>query len=281
MAAAGLPQAGSSDRCSSLFLLPGFGKMADGNPPLQRQRSGLFASEFLPERVFFWNRGYTQPMRTKTSVSQEDYLKAIWELLEEGQPPISARLAEELSVTPPAVTAALKRLRRDDLVSVARNGHIDLTRKGRAVAEHMALRHQLAEMLLTDVIGIPWSKAHDEAERLEHAISPEIEALLLKRFADKKSCPHGLPLRGGVTQLRKQGAALLSDLQANERAEIVCVYEKDGKFLEFLDNLHLHPGSQLSVTRREYDETLTLRSSNRTLHLGKPATSRIWVRRLQ
>jgi hypothetical protein len=119
------------------------------------------------------------------------------------------------------------------------------TRKGRAVAEHMALRHQLAEMLLTDVIGIPWSKAHDEAERLEHAISPEIEALLLKRFADKKSCPHGLPLRGGVTQLRKQGAVLLSDLQANERAEIVCVYEKDGKFLEFLDNLHLprHPTS--------------------------------------
>jgi DtxR family Mn-dependent transcriptional regulator len=263
------------------FLLPGFGKMADGNPPLQHQRSGLFASEFLRERVFFWNRGYTQPMRTKTSVSQEDYLKAIWELLEEGQPPISARLAEELSVTPPAVTAALKRLRRDDLVSVARNGHIDLTRKGRAVAEHMALRHQLAEMLLTEVIGIPWSKAHDEAERLEHAISPEIEALLLKRFADKKSCPHGLPLRGGVTQLRKQGAVLLSDLQADERAEIVCVYEKDGKFLEFLDNLRLHPGTQLSIARREYDETLTLRSSNRTLHLGKPATSRSWVRRLQ
>jgi len=145
----------------------------------------------------------------------------------------------------------------------------------------MALRHQLAGMLLTDVIGSPWSKALDEAERLEDAISPEIEALLLKRFADKKSCPHGLPLRGGVTQLRKQGAVLLSDLQANERAEIVCVYEKDGKFLEFLDNLHLHPGTQLSVARREYDETLTLRSSNRTLHLGKPATSRIWVRRQQ
>src|SRR5258708_32745178 len=90
----------------------------------------------------------------------------------------------------------------------------------------MALRHQLAEMLLTDVIGISWSKAHDEAERLEHAISPEIEALLLKRFADKESCPHGLPLRGGVTQLRKQGAVLLSDLQANDRAAIVCVYER-------------------------------------------------------
>jgi DtxR family Mn-dependent transcriptional regulator len=219
-------------------------------------------------------------MRVKTSVSQEDYLKAIWELLEEGQPPISARIAEELAVTPPAVTAALKRMRRDDLVSVSRAGHIDLTRKGRAIAEHMALRHQLAEMLLTDVIGLPWSKAHDEAERLEHAISPEVEILLVKRFAEKKSCPHGVPLRGGFAQLRKQGAVLLSDLHANDRAEIICVYEKDAKFLEFLDDLHLHPGSQLSIARREYDETLTVRSSGRTLHLGKPATSRIWVRRL-
>ena len=216
--------------------------------------------------------------RTKTSVSQEDYLKAIWELVEEGHQPISARLAEELGVTPPAVTAALKRMRRDDLVSVARDGRIDLTRKGRELAGRMALRHQLAEMLLTDVIGLPWSKAHDEAERLEHAISPEVEALLLKRFADKKSCPHGLPLRGGFAQLRKQGAVLLSDLRADESAEIVCVYEKDGKFLEFLDGLRLHPGTQVTVVRREYDETLTLRVAGKTLHLGKPATSRIWVR---
>jgi len=73
---------------------------------------------------------------------------------------------------------------------------------------------------------------------------------------------------------------LLSDLQADERAEIVCVYEKDGKFLDFLDGLGLQPGSQVKVIGREYDETLTLRSSGRTIHLGKPATSRIWVRRL-
>lgn len=217
--------------------------------------------------------------RQKTSVSQEDYLKAIWELLEEDHTPISARLAEELDVTPPAVTAALKRMTRDDLVRVERSGRIDLTRKGRQVAERMALRHQLAEMLLTDVIGLSWSKAHDEAERLEHAISPEVEALLLKRFAGKKNCPHGVPIRGGIAQLRRQGAVPLSDLRANDEAEILCVYEKDEKFLEFLDGLRLRPGSALSVQKREYDETMTLRSGDRTIHLGKPATSRIWVRR--
>src|ERR1700758_4036170 len=211
-------------------------------------------------------------MRTKTSVSQEDYLKAIWELVEEGQPPISARLAKELDVTPPAVTAALKRMRRDDLVSVARDGHIDLTRKGRAVAERMALRHQLAEMLLTDVIGLTWSKAHDEAERLEHAISPEVEALLLKRFADKKSCPHGVPMRGGIAQLRKQGAVLLADLRAKEAGEIVCVYEKDAQFLEFLEGLHLRPSTTVDVLKREYDETMTLRVDGKNDQLRKKTT---------
>jgi DtxR family Mn-dependent transcriptional regulator len=224
-------------------------------------------------------RGDALP-RVKTSVSQEDYLKAIWEMLEEDHTPISARLAEELNVTPPAVTAALKRMTRDGHVRVDRQGRIDLTRKGRGVAEHLALRHQLAETLLTDVIGLSWAKAHDEAERLEHAISPEVEALLLKRFGDKKTCPHGVPMRGGISKLRKQGAVPLSDLRDDEKGEILCVYEKDGRFLEFLEGLNLRPETQVEVKKREYDETMTLRAAGRTMHLGKPATSRIWVRRL-
>ena len=218
--------------------------------------------------------------RQKTSVSREDYLKAIWEMLEENQTPISARLAEELQVTPPAVTAALKRMTRDGHVSVDRKGQIVLTQKGRKFAEHLALRHQLAEMLLTDVIGLSWAKAHDEAERLEHAISPEVEALLIKRFGDMKSCPHGVPMRGGIATLRKQGAVLLSDLRAKDSGEVLCVYEKDAQFLEFLEGLHLRPSMTVDVVRREYDETMTLRVHGKTIHLGKPATSRIWVKKL-
>lgn len=218
--------------------------------------------------------------REKGSVSQEDYLKAIWEMLEENQTPISARLAEELQVTPPAVTAALKRMMRDGHVRVDRSGRIDLTQKGRKFAEHLAMRHQLAEVLLTDVIGLSWSKAHDEAERLEHAISPEVEALLIKRFADKKNCPHGVPIRGGIAALRKQGAVLLADLRAKESGEILCVYEKDALFLEFLEGLHLRPSTAVEVLKREYDETMTLRVDGRTIHVGKPATTRIWVRKI-
>jgi len=186
--------------------------------------------------------------REKTSVSREDYLKAIWEMVQEEQEPISARLAEELGVTPPAVTAALKRLTRDGLLRVERSGRIALTRKGSAMADHLAMRHQLAEKLLTEVIGLDWTRAHDEAERLEHGISPEVEKLLLARFGADGFCPHGVPLRGGLAKLRrKQGATALSEMAAGQSVEVLCVYEKDAEFLKFLSGLALHPGARARV----------------------------------
>src|SRR5271155_4468603 len=146
--------------------------------------------------------------REKTSVSQEDYLKAIWEIVQEEQVPISARLAEDLSVTPPAVTAALKRMARGGYLRVRRDGRIELSAKGKSAARHLVLRHNLAEKLLTDVIGLEWSRAHEEAERLEHGISPEVSRLLLKRSASQTPCPHAVPLLGGMPQLRRKHGAL-------------------------------------------------------------------------
>ncbi|MGH9860852.1 MAG: metal-dependent transcriptional regulator [Candidatus Acidiferrales bacterium] len=223
-------------------------------------------------------------LRAATSVSQEDYLKAIWEILQEEQVPISARLAEELDVTPPAVTAALKRMTRGGYLRVLRGGAIQLTKKGTEVAEHLSLRHRLAEKLLTEVLGLEWSKAHEEAERLEHAISPEVEALLLKRFGKDSSCPHGVPLFGGLPRLRKKsGAVPLADARPGELVEVLRVYEKDPKFLEFVAALGLRPGARAKIRQREYDETMTLAvngAAQREIHLGKPATTRIWVRRV-
>lgn len=222
--------------------------------------------------------------RPHTSVSQEDYLKAIWEIVQEEQVPISARLAEELHVTPPAVTAALKRMTRAGYVKVQRDGRILLTAKGREVAEHLSLRHRLAEKLLTDVIGLEWSKVHEEAERLEHAISPEVEALLLKRFGAESSCPHGVPLYGGLAKLKKKsGAVPLAEMNAGDRVEVLRVAEKDPKFLEFVAKIQMKPGARVRITHKEYDETMTLDvdgAAGGKIHLGKPATSRIWVRPL-
>lgn len=221
--------------------------------------------------------------REQTSVSQEDYLKAIWELVQEEQTPISARLAEDLDVTPPAVTAALKRMTRGGYLHVRRDGRIELSAKGEEIAQHLVLRHRLAEKLLTDVIGLPWSRAHEEAEKLEHGISQEVAELLLKRFGRESRCPHGVPLVGGMAKLRKKfGALKLSEAETGGEYEVLRVYEKDPKFLEFLVGLQLQPGVRVKVHRLEYDETMELSVSgqrSKHIHLGKPATQRVWVRK--
>jgi Mn-dependent DtxR family transcriptional regulator len=222
--------------------------------------------------------------REKTSVSQEDYLKAIWELVQEEQVPISARLAEDLGVTPPAVTAALKRMTHGGYLRVHSDGRIELSPKGREIAQHLVLRHRLAEKLLTDVIGLEWSRAHEEAERLEHGMSHEVVDLLLKRFGRDSRCPHGVPLIGGMSKLRrKYGALRLSDADVGHSYEVLRVYEKDPMFLDFLENLALRPGARLRIHQREYDQTMALgvvgQGSHR-VHIGKPASERIWVRRL-
>ena len=149
----------------------------------------------------------------------------------------------------------------------------------------MVRRHRergLVTLLFTDIVGssdIAVQLGDHRWRALQSRHHREVRRQL-KRFGGKKSCPHGVPMRGGVAKLRKQGAVMLADLRAKDAAEIVCVYEKDAQFLEFLEGLRLRPSTTVEVLNREYDETMTLRAGGKTLHLGKPATSRIWVRRL-
>jgi len=130
-------------------------------------------------------------------------------------------------------------------------------------------------MLLTEVIGLSWAKAHDEAEQLEHAISPEG-----KRFCSndlgQESCPHGVPMRGGIAQLRKQGAVLLADLRAKDAGRILCVSRRYAQFLEFLEGLRLRPSPPSNAearVRRNDDaafqrETMAPRQACHQPHLG-------------
>ena len=112
------------------------------------------------------------------TVSKEDYLKAIFEAESEGESVISARLADWLKVSPPAVTMALRRLKKDGLVRVQTDGRVGLTPGGRKIARKLTLRHHLIERMLAEMFGMEWYKVHDEAERLEHAVSPDFEAKL-------------------------------------------------------------------------------------------------------
>lgn len=113
---------------------------------------------------------------------------------------------------------------RDGLLHVGRGGRIALTSKGRKVVEDLAMRHQLAKILLTAVIGRDRTCAHGEAERLEHGISPEVEKLLLARFGSNGRCPHGVPLPGRLANLRRRhGATTLSNTVPGASVNILCV----------------------------------------------------------
>src|SRR5260370_26400863 len=148
------------------------------------------------------------------TVSQEDYLKALPEAEAEGQTVIPATMAHWLSVTRPAVTFALKRLTKDGLVSVKNDGHIRLTSQGRAIAERTIVRHHLIERMLSEIFGMAWYEVHEEAERLEHAVSSSFERRLVEKLGNKDVCPHGngLVLRSAEAR-RKKSLCLLSEAE--------------------------------------------------------------------
>src|SRR3974377_463766 len=125
------------------------------------------------------------------TVSKEDYLKAILEAESEGETVISATLAHWLSVSPPAVTMALRRLKKDGFVRVQADGQVRLTPAGRKIARRLTLRHHLIERMLSEIFGMEWYKVHDEAERLEHAVSPDFEAKLMFRLGGAGPRPPG------------------------------------------------------------------------------------------
>jgi DtxR family transcriptional regulator, Mn-dependent transcriptional regulator len=212
------------------------------------------------------------------TVSKEDYLKAILEAESEGESVISATLAHWLSVSPPAVTMALRRLKKDGLVKVLSDGRVRLTASGRKIARRLTLRHHLIERMLSEMFGMEWYKVHDEAERLEHAVSPDFEAKLLARLGRGGACPHG-----NVSELespasrRRRGLLLLSQAEAGSNYTVSGIYERDRRLLEFLEQRGVRPGAELGLIERNYDKTLAIRTARGRIVLGRPAAERIWV----
>ena len=212
----------------------------------------------------------------KATITQEDYLKTIWELSQEGGSSSGSRIAAELGVTPPAVSLALRRLAKEGFLKLGREGKISLTAMGRQTAEDLVIRHRLIEKLLAEVLGMEWYKVHEEAEKLEHAVSPEMEERLYKLFGRHGTCPHGNPL--GKAALRKiENAVLLFEAPAGLEATVVRIYEKDRTFLKYLDSLGITPQGNLEVLEKMPDDTLKLKIGGRAVTLGKKASIRIWV----
>jgi len=215
------------------------------------------------------------------TVSKEDYLKAILEAEGEGETVISATLAHWLNVSPPAVTMAVRRLKKDGLVRVNVDGRVNLTAAGRRIARKLTERHHLIERMLTEIFGMEWYQVHDEAERLEHAVSPAFEAKLVAKLGRGKPCPHGnLSEMESPGSRRRRGLELLSEAETGLNYVVSGIYERDRNLLEFLEARGIRPGAKLSLVERNYDKTLSIKAGARRLVLGRSAAEKIWVSRV-
>lgn len=216
----------------------------------------------------------------KITISKENYLKTIAEAESEGEVVKAATLARWLNVSAPAVTMAIRRLKRDALIDVGAEGQLSLTNSGREIANRLLQRHYLIERMLTEVFGMEWYKVHDEAEQLEHAVSADFECRLLDKLGTGLSCPHGNRVGRDTPQDRRaRGLQPLNEMPPQQRARVVSVFERDRKLLEYLHGLGIWPGAAVETVSRNYDETFTLRIAGESVQLGAAAAGKIWVER--
>ena len=132
------------------------------------------------------------------TVAEEEYLQTLFWLHEAGLAMTGANVARAMQLSAPTVHEMIGRLERDGYITRAGDKSISFTDSGRRHAEEIVRRHRLIERFLTDVLGIPWDEVHEEAERLEHAMSPVLEERMLAAIGDAKTCPHGHPIQPGA-----------------------------------------------------------------------------------
>ena len=217
-------------------------------------------------------------MRDSIHVSKENYLKAILEAEAEGHQVIPAMLAHWLEVSAPAVTMALKRLKRDGLVETGEDGIVRLTPAGRETAYRTALRHHLIERMLSEIFGMEWHEIHEEAERLEHAVSPAFEEKLKERLGEGGACPHGnAVLPENPTERKRRGEVPLSEAAEGQRYTVTSLQERDPKLLLFLHQAGIGPGKALKVKTQNYDQTVLIELSTGDCILGRPAAEAVWL----
>ena len=183
------------------------------------------------------------------STAVEEYLQAIYTLADENGHVVSARLAEFLGFSAPAVSEMVHRLERDGLISLDGHKEVHLTKNGKAQADSVVRRHRLAERFLVEVLHFEWWKTHEEAERLEHAMSPEMETRIARVLGDPQTCPHGNPMPGVAAKPTRP----LDALSRGERATVERIpdqFEHEPGFLEYLDTQGVKPGAAIEVVER-------------------------------
>ncbi len=183
------------------------------------------------------------------TVAEEEYLQSLFWLQEAGLPMTGANVARAMQLSAPTVHEMIGRLERDGYITRGADRAIAFTESGAEHAEGIVRRHRLIERFLTDVLGVPWDEVHEEAERLEHAMSPVLEERMLAAIGDAKTCPHGHPIVAGA---RLQGVPL-ADVEVGASLRVLRFENEAEDLLHYLKASGIEPGMEATLVER--DET--------------------------
>jgi len=212
------------------------------------------------------------------TVAIQDYLKEIYKLESSGRKVTTSALARELGVSSPSVTAMLKKLAALRLVEHERYRGASLTPKGERVALEVIRHHRLLEQYLSQTLGLPIDELHAEADRLEHALSEELEAHIDRQLGYPTSDPHGDPIPGPDHKIAATKATPLASLEPGAKATVSRVPDGDGELLRYLDGLRLTPGNQVEVRESApFEGPLTVRVGGEDHAISRELAARIAV----
>ena len=219
------------------------------------------------------------PEELRPTPTVEDYLGVIYVLNRDGETVIGRKLAEWMEVSPPTVTATVQRMVRDGWVTMADDKSIHLTDAGRKAAASVVRRHMLTELLLARVLGVPWSRVHEEAHKLEHNLTAETTARVAEVVSESAVCPHGNPLPG-FEAVTEELVPLLA-AEPGQRYVLARVHEeieRDPRVMAFLEERCLVPGAEIEVVAvLPFNETVSVRTAGGEVVLGLAVATHMWV----
>jgi len=216
--------------------------------------------------------------KPEISIVVENYLQAIYKLIERGDRVFPTRLAESMNVSVATTVATLRRLTKQGLVAVNSGKEISLTSKGSEMAESVVRRHRLSERMLIEMLGVEWHRAHREAHRFEHAISPNVEAKMASALGYPKTNPYGQPIPGYNSDSPSRSLTLLSMIPEGGEATVERVPEEDMLLLQFFESSGLKPGATVKVKElAPFKGTITLLLNGDEVVLGTDIAAKVAV----
>ena len=188
----------------------------------------------------------------QVTVAEEEYLQIMYWLQEAGLPMTGANIARAMQVSAPTVHEMIGRLEADGYVTRATDKSLSFTDTGKEQATQIVRRHRLIERFLTDVFDIPWDQVHEEAERLEHWMSPVVEERMLRAIGDAKTCPHGHPIFEG----ERETGVPLADVEEGATVRVLRFENEAEDLLHYLKDTGLQPGLEGTLSEAGDEEII-------------------------